>query len=101
MHVGSQSQEKIQSQEFEAATLSETEEEDIRQKQGRFFYYGTPLSEETGVWIPVSIPPMSESEHEEWTRGFCLNGGYIPDGDIGWSKFVGGDKELTMWDIST
>ncbi|KAF8411089.1 hypothetical protein HHK36_003628 [Tetracentron sinense] len=68
-------------------------------KQGKYFYYESPLSEETGVWIPVSVPPMSESEHKEWNRGFCSNGGYFPEGDLGWSQFVGEDKELTMWDV--
>ncbi|KAF8411091.1 hypothetical protein HHK36_003630 [Tetracentron sinense] len=68
-------------------------------KQGKYFYYESPLSEKTGVWIPVSVPPMSESEHKEWNRGFCSNGGYFPEGDLGWSQFVGEDKELTMWDV--
>ncbi|GKC22579.1 hypothetical protein Tco_1024729, partial [Tanacetum coccineum] len=27
-----------------------------------------PLSEDTGVWIPVSVPPMSESQRKEWNR---------------------------------
>lgn len=71
------------------------------QKQGKFFYYETPLSEETGIWIPVSVPPVSESEHQEWNRGFCVNGGYIPDDDSGWNQFFGKDKDLTMWDVVT
>ncbi|KAF5193198.1 Sh3 domain-containing ysc84-like protein [Thalictrum thalictroides] len=74
--------------------------EDGQQKHGRYFYYESPLWEETGVWIPVSLPPMSESEHDEWNRGFCANGGgYFPDGDMGWSQYVGEGKELTMWDV--
>ncbi|OVA12438.1 FYVE zinc finger [Macleaya cordata] len=64
-------------------------------KQGRYFCYDPPLFEETGAWIPVSVPPMTESEHE----GYGCNGGYIPDGDMGWGQFVGEDKELTMWDV--
>lgn len=69
------------------------------QRREKYFYYEPPLCEETGVWIPVSVPPMSESKHEEWTRGFCSNGGIFPEGDMGWSQFLGEDKELTMWDV--
>ncbi|EPS61610.1 hypothetical protein M569_13184, partial [Genlisea aurea] len=64
----------------------------------KFFYYGPPLYEETGIWIPVSVPPMTEKDREEWTQGIIgSNGGYAsPE-----SNFVtGGDeKELTMWDV--
>ncbi|KAJ4844271.1 hypothetical protein Tsubulata_009819 [Turnera subulata] len=70
-----------------------------QQKRGKYFYYDTPLSEETGIWIPVSVPPLSESDHEEWTRGFHLNGGYFPEGDMGWNYFFQEEKELTMWDV--
>ncbi|OMO92536.1 Zinc finger, FYVE-type [Corchorus olitorius] len=69
------------------------------EKKGNFFYYDTPLSEETGVWIPVSVPPMSESEHEEWNRSLCLNGGYFPDDDLGWNHFARESKDLTLWDV--
>ncbi|XP_059435930.1 uncharacterized protein LOC132168870 [Corylus avellana] len=69
------------------------------QKQGRYFYYDSPLSEVTGAWIPVSVPPMLESEHKEWARGFHSNGGYFPEGDMGWSQFLGEEKELSMWDV--
>ncbi|KAL7211569.1 hypothetical protein ACSBR2_014432 [Camellia fascicularis] len=68
-------------------------------KLGKYFFYDSPLSEETGVWIPVSVPPLSESDHEEWARGLYPNGGYFPEGDIGWSQFVEEDKELTMWEV--
>ncbi|KAG6692195.1 hypothetical protein I3842_10G102000 [Carya illinoinensis] len=88
--------------------LARGSEEDIGQKrdckaghhqQGKYFFYDSPLSEETGVWIPVSVPPMLESEHEEWARGFHTNGGYFPEGDIGWGQYLGEEKELTMWDV--
>ncbi|KAL6574128.1 hypothetical protein OROHE_001670 [Orobanche hederae] len=68
-------------------------------KEGKYFFYDTPFYEETGFWIPVSVPPMTENEHEEWTRGFCSNGGYIPEEDTGWSQCIGKNKELTMWDV--
>ncbi|TXG66685.1 hypothetical protein EZV62_007960 [Acer yangbiense] len=69
------------------------------QKSGKYFYYDTPLSEETGIWVPVSVPPMSEIEQEEWNRGLCVNGGCFPDGDLGWDQFIGENKEMTMWDV--
>jgi hypothetical protein len=46
------------------------------QKFRNYFYYDMPLYEETGAWIPVSVPPMIESDCEEWAdRGFHFNGG--------------------------
>ncbi|CAJ1962019.1 unnamed protein product [Sphenostylis stenocarpa] len=69
------------------------------QKQGRYFYYDTPLQEDTGVWIPVSVPPMLEDDHKEWSKGFHSNGGYFPDDDLGWNHYVGDERELTMWDV--
>ncbi|XP_061342724.1 uncharacterized protein LOC133288905 [Gastrolobium bilobum] len=69
------------------------------QKQGKYFYYDTPLFEDTGVWIPVSVPPMLEDDHKEWAKGFHSNGGYFPDDDMGWNQYVGEERELTMWDV--
>lgn len=69
------------------------------QKLSKYFYYDTPHSEETGVWIPVSVPPLPESEQAEWNRGLYLDGGYLPDGDLGWNECIGEDKEMTMWDV--
>ncbi|XP_057738817.1 uncharacterized protein LOC130955852 [Arachis stenosperma] len=69
------------------------------QKRGKFFYYDTPLCEDTGVWIPVSVPPMLEDEHKEWAKGFHSNGGYFPDDDMGWNQCLGEERELTMWDV--
>ncbi|XP_006442378.2 uncharacterized protein LOC18049503 [Citrus clementina] len=71
------------------------------QKKGKVFYYDTPLSEETGAWIPVSVPPMSEGEQEEWSTGLVVDGGCFPDGDRGWNQFNGGSKEITMWDVAS
>ncbi|PON46948.1 Zinc finger, FYVE-type, endofin [Parasponia andersonii] len=75
------------------------ESETLRGSQRKYFYYDAPLSEDTGVWIPVSVPPMSETEREEWNRGFQINGGYFPEGDMGWGHFIEEDKEMTMWDV--
>ncbi|XLS73317.1 hypothetical protein HN51_030182 [Arachis hypogaea] len=69
------------------------------QKRGKFFYYDTSLCEDTGVWIPVSVPPMLEDEHKKWTKGFHSNGGYFPDDDMGWNQCLGEERELTMWDV--
>ncbi|XP_068665144.1 uncharacterized protein [Aristolochia californica] len=68
-------------------------------KQRRYFCYDSPLYEDTGIWIPVSVPPMPEGDLEEWQRDSGSIGGYFPEGDMGWNQFVGQDKELTMWDV--
>ncbi|KAJ0964854.1 hypothetical protein J5N97_025992 [Dioscorea zingiberensis] len=68
-------------------------------KSGRYFYYDSPLYEETGCWIPVSVPPLSENDHEEWQKGFFSNGAYFPEGELGWDYFAGENKEMTMWDV--
>ncbi|XP_072960983.1 uncharacterized protein [Typha angustifolia] len=68
-------------------------------KSGKYFYYGSPLYEETGIWIPVSVPPMTESDHEEWHRGFSSNGAYFPEEEMSWDQFDGENKEMTMWDV--
>ncbi|CAL0334702.1 unnamed protein product [Lupinus luteus] len=69
------------------------------QKRGKYFYYDTPHDEDTGVWIPVSVPPMLEDDHREWAKGFHTNGGYFPDDDLGWNQYLGEERELTMWDV--
>ena len=69
------------------------------QKRGNYFYYDSPHYEDTGVWIPVSVPPRLEGDHEDWDRGFHSNGGYFPEGDMGWNQYLGDEKELTMWDV--
>ncbi|XP_021773864.1 uncharacterized protein LOC110737827 [Chenopodium quinoa] len=68
-------------------------------KHGKIFIYDAPVSEETGFWIPVSVPPLPESEHEKWASNPSLNGGYLPDTDMDWDHFIGENKELTMWDV--
>jgi len=92
--------------EFSTLQISQTDESKTNmiesstdRKQGKYFYYDSPLHEETGIWIPVSVPPLSESDHQEWSRGFSANGAYFPEGDISWDQFIGEDKEITMWDM--
>ncbi|XAR66609.1 hypothetical protein NMG60_11012893 [Bertholletia excelsa] len=87
------------SQQFMEDNANDGDSNKTHEKQRKYFYYGSPLSEETGVWIPVSVPPLSESDHEEWTRGLYPNGGYFPEGDMGWNLVVEEDKALTMWDV--
>lgn len=85
--------------ECETQSSQNVEESMCHQNQEKYFCYDSPLFGETGAWIPVSVPPMSESEHDEWSRGFCSNGGYLPEGDTDWNQCMGEDKELTMWDV--
>ncbi|KAK7280130.1 hypothetical protein RJT34_25192 [Clitoria ternatea] len=78
---------------------SERNKEDMEssadhQKQGKYFYYDSPLYEDTGVWIPVSVPPILEDDHKEWAKGFQSNGGYFPDEDMGWNQCLGEEKEF-------
>ncbi|KAI3702767.1 hypothetical protein L6452_28519 [Arctium lappa] len=72
---------------------------DDHEKENEKFYYDPPITEDTGVWIPVSVPPMSESQREEWNRGIRMNTNYLRDVDMEWDQFVAEDKELTMWDV--
>ncbi|ONK55362.1 uncharacterized protein A4U43_UnF4390 [Asparagus officinalis] len=93
--------------EFTTLQTSQTEEnnttnltESFRdKKQGKYFYYDSPLLEDTGIWIPVSVPPLSESDHQEWSRGFSTNGAYFPEGEISWDQLIEENKEMTMWDV--
>ncbi|GAV88610.1 FYVE domain-containing protein/DUF500 domain-containing protein [Cephalotus follicularis] len=87
------------SQEYVVENEERRELHSVHQNLGKYFFYDSPLLEETGAWIPVSVPPMLESDHEEWARGFHSNGGYFPENDMGWSQFFNQEKELTMWDV--
>lgn len=71
------------------------------QRRGKYFFYESPHYEDTGAWIPVSVPPMLEGERgEQRARGLHSNdGGYFPEGDLGWNQYLGEEKELTMWDV--
>ncbi|PKI58091.1 hypothetical protein CRG98_021518 [Punica granatum] len=71
-----------------------------QQKQGRkYFFYDTPLQEDTGFWIPVSVPPMFKGGPGDLSTDCDTNGGYFPEGDLGWNSYIEEEKELTMWDI--
>ncbi|KAK1351333.1 Zinc finger, FYVE-type, endofin [Heracleum sosnowskyi] len=112
---GHMMQNKDEDTMFDAQLLSKNEVCDVNGPQGldnksnevvdrypeqeKYFYYDPPLFEETGVWIPVSVPPMSESEHQEWSRGFLSNAGTFFEEDMGWGDLYVEDKELTMWDV--
>ncbi|VFQ78934.1 unnamed protein product [Cuscuta campestris] len=70
------------------------------QNLNKYFYYDSPLSEETGVWIPISIPPMPKGDLEEWQKGFYMEGDYLAEGDRGWDQCTGQEnKEMTMWEV--
>lgn len=64
-------------------------------KQDKYFYYDPPHYEETGIWMPVSVPPLSKSEHEEWSKGFSNNSSYLANKDF----FDEENTEMTMWDV--
>ncbi|KAF3451331.1 hypothetical protein FNV43_RR07426 [Rhamnella rubrinervis] len=90
-----------ESSECESLSLgcSEEKSEICYGERRKYFYYEAPLSEETGAWIPVSVPPMLETERKEWDKGFQFNGDYFPESDMGWTQYFGEEKELTMWDV--
>ncbi|WOK99312.1 hypothetical protein Cni_G08024 [Canna indica] len=76
-------------------------EASTEEKIRRYFYYEPPVYEETGSWLPVSTPPLLESNRENWISGFGSDGGFFPDYDISWDQFSGDEKEMTMWDVVT
>ncbi|KAF0904486.1 hypothetical protein E2562_034999 [Oryza meyeriana var. granulata] len=60
-------------------------------------YYDCPLRDQTGIWVPPSVPPMTKHDHEEWQKGFGSNSGYFPEEDM-WDIHEE-NKEMTMWDV--
>jgi lipid-binding SYLF domain-containing protein len=70
-----------------------------KKKHNKYFVYDSPLSEETGIWIPVSVPAMTGTDREEWDRGLCFNGDYFPSEEMNWNSFLEEEKEMTMWDV--
>lgn len=96
---------EVDGEEVHQGTKEHTENQDVstdcNKKPGKYFYYDAPLPEDTGIWVPVSVPPLSEAAQEEWNIGLSMNGGCFPDGDLGWDQFYGETKEMTMWDVIT
>lgn len=89
----------LSSLELSQAEESKTYMAESYRKQGKYFYYDSPHYEDTGILIPVSVPPLSEKDHKEWRRGFSGEGAFFPEGEISWDDFAGDDKEITMWDV--
>lgn len=89
----------LSSLELSQAKESKTYMAESYRKQGKYFYYDSPHYEDTGILIPVSVPPLSEKDHKEWRRGFSGEGAFFPEGEISWDDFAGDDKEITMWDV--
>ncbi|CAO2045191.1 unnamed protein product [Urochloa humidicola] len=61
-------------------------------------FYDEPLHEHTGIWVPVSVPPMTAQDRDEWHRGFGYNGKYFPEEEFSW-ELDEDNKEMTMWDV--
>ncbi|KAK9153108.1 hypothetical protein Sjap_000588 [Stephania japonica] len=105
--ISSQNQEEVRDEECgtEINEGSENEERNMKisndghQKHDRYFIYDSPHYEETGDWIPISVPPMSESGHEDWRRGLGSNKGFLLEEEMGWDQFVEEEKQITMWDV--
>lgn len=66
---------------------------------GENIYYDCPLREQTGIWVPPSVPPMTKHDYEEWQKGFVgSNGGYFPEEEYKWD-IDEENMEMTMWDV--
>ncbi|KAL6876405.1 hypothetical protein ACP4OV_012977 [Aristida adscensionis] len=61
-------------------------------------YYNRPFHEHTGIWVPASVPPLTEHDHEEWQNGFGYNGGCFPEEEYKWD-IDEENWEMTMWDV--
>ncbi|KAF0933977.1 hypothetical protein E2562_021037 [Oryza meyeriana var. granulata] len=70
----------------------------VEREQGEKFYCGAPVHEHTGIWVPVSVPPMTKHDHEEWHKGFGHNSGYFSEEEFNW-ELDEENKEMTMWDV--
>jgi len=61
-------------------------------------YDSFPLCEQTGIWVPASVPPMTKHDHEEWQKGFGYNSGCFPEEEYQWD-IDEENLEMTMWDV--
>ncbi|KAG8070199.1 hypothetical protein GUJ93_ZPchr0006g40943 [Zizania palustris] len=77
---------------------TDTSDDFIKREQGKNYCGSAPLHEHTGIWVPVSVPPMTEHQHEEWHKGFGCNGGYFQEDEFNW-ELDEENKEMTMWDV--
>lgn len=57
-----------------------------------------PLCEQTGIWVPASVPPMTKHDHEEWQKGFGYNSRCFPEEEYQWD-IDEENMEITMWDV--
>ncbi|KAK3130621.1 hypothetical protein QOZ80_6BG0495810 [Eleusine coracana subsp. coracana] len=64
---------------------------------GEDMYRKFPLHEQTGIWVPASVPPMTKHDHEEWQKGFGYNKGCFEE-EYNWD-IDDENWEMTMWDV--
>ncbi|KAL5207258.1 hypothetical protein ABZP36_031693 [Zizania latifolia] len=65
----------------------------VKREQGKNHWGGAPIREHTGIWVPVSVPPMTEHQHEQCHKGFGR-----PEDEFSW-EMDEENKEMTMWDV--
>lgn len=67
-------------------------------ESGEQIYGSFPVSEQTGTWVPASVPPMTKHDHEEWQKGFGYNSECFSEEEYKWD-IDEGTLEMTMWDV--
>jgi SH3 domain-containing YSC84-like protein 1 len=63
-------------------------------------YSKSPLHEQTGIWVPASVPPMTKHDHEEWQKGFGYSRGCFQEEEYNWD-IDEENWEMTMLDVLT
>eukprot|EP00249_Psilotum_nudum_P021058 c27953_g2_i1 orf=539-2308(+) len=92
---------RVKHAEVEHGRISEVVSQRALSKQDRhrkFFFYDLPLPEETGAWIPVSVPPIGDTSNLACVEGNDSDGGFFPE-ECAWINEREGAPELTMWSI--